>query len=43
MHLSLKLAYVDDLKDTGLEGLYHRTLDSFVVRTRKLELYQCNR
>lgn len=38
-HLSLKLAYVDGLKDTGLEGLYHGTPDSLVVRTRKLELY----
>lgn len=34
--LSLKLAYVDSLKDAGLEGLYHGTPDSLVLRTRKL-------
>lgn len=36
MLLSLKLVYVDGLKDAGLEGLYHGTPDSLVVRTRKL-------
>lgn len=34
--LSLKLAYVDSLKDAGLEGLYRGTPDSLVLRTRKL-------